>query len=128
MSAKPAWSGTAPVKAAPDRPQPQVFLIIDAPEALALIAGLPYRPAVVMTRFAMLDGGLLARVQPDCIILPLLKPGFDIAQALHLLTTRNYGGKVCAISQTLPDRAMVEAELRALAPALKLCLIEIPAP
>ncbi|MDP2739781.1 MAG: hypothetical protein Q8O82_14035 [Pseudorhodobacter sp.] len=132
MSVRPSWPGPKPQATRSDAAWPEMLLIIDAPEALALIASLPpdmpRRPAVVLTRYAMLDAELLRRIKPDCILLPLLRPGFDIAQALQRLARLGYRGKVRVLGKTLPDRAMVEAELRAFAPDLHVHLIEIPAP
>ncbi|MDP3960984.1 MAG: hypothetical protein Q8Q26_13170 [Pseudorhodobacter sp.] len=105
----------------------ETLLVIDAPEATAMIAELDPQPAVVLVRYALLDAALLARVKPDCIVLPLLRAGFDVAQALQRLVALGYRGKVCALAKALPDRAMVEVELRAFALGLTVHLIEIPA-
>jgi|GEM_PF-838392 len=121
-------SAKATFKAAPNALAGQAaVLVIDAPEAMALIADLDPRPAAIMVQWARLDATLLARIKPDCIVLPLLRSGFDVAQALQRLTALGYCGKVCALSPALPDRAMVEAELRAFAPGLTVDLLEIPA-
>lgn len=132
MSVKPSWPGQKPQAARRDAAGPEMLLIIDVPEALALIAStsacMPQCPAVVLTRYAMLDAELLRHIKPDCILLPLLRPGFDIAQALQRLARLSYRGTIRVLGQTLPDHAMVEAELRAFAPDLHVHLIEIPAP
>ncbi|OIQ07134.1 MAG: phenolic acid decarboxylase [Rhodobacteraceae bacterium CG2_30_10_405] len=47
--------------------------------------------------------------------LPLLDPRLDVAQALQRLAELGYRGRICVLTASLPDRAMVEAELRALA-------------
>jgi len=123
MSAKPTFEIPAPAYA----PR-ETLLIIDAPEALVLVAQLEKPPEVVVSLFPQLDAALLDRVRPDCIALPLLDPRLDVAQALQRLAELGYRGRICVLTAPLPDHAMVEAELRALAPGVTVHLIECPAP
>ncbi|EEW26427.1 hypothetical protein [Rhodobacter ferrooxidans] len=110
----------------PQLPMAQVFLLVDAPEALALIDMRVPRPSVVMASFGALDHEILTQVNPDCIVLPLLHPGIDIEQALLVLAALGFGGCICALCPALPNRRMVESELRAFAPGLDVRLIELP--
>ncbi|HEX9858240.1 MAG TPA: hypothetical protein VGA75_07770 [Paracoccaceae bacterium] len=110
----------------PARLYPGDVLVIEAMEALALIAELPRRPVVTLARFAELDHDLLARFQPDCVVFPLFAQRLDATRVVRRLSELGYRGNVCALAPPLPDGAMVEAELRAVAPDLNLHLIDIP--
>lgn len=105
--------------------QPRSVLVIEAPEALDLIARLAVAPRVMVVRFAHLTPALISQVQPDCVALPLLRPGFDALQVVERLARCGYAGKICALTTPLPDRAMVEAELRAALPGATITVIEL---
>jgi hypothetical protein len=100
-------------------------LVIDAPEALALAARIP-GDGLVIARFPTLDGDLLARVRPARIIAPLFGRGFDATNVLIRLERLVYVGLIVIAAPRLPDRHMVERELVALTPGLRIELQMLP--
>ncbi|MDT8855635.1 hypothetical protein RNZ50_11545 [Paracoccaceae bacterium Fryx2] len=114
-----------PGASSPEGAGPEVCLVIESPEALALIRLLPDRPSVVVARHGSLDRDLLARVAPDRVVFPLVGTGFDALHMVVLLNGLGYGGLACAVTGPLPDRAMVERELRAHAPGLNFHIVEL---
>jgi hypothetical protein len=53
----------------------------------------------------------------DLVIVPLVGPGFDAVELILLLGDAGFHGRVHVRAAALPDRPMVEAELRAVAKA-----------
>lgn len=80
--------------------------------------------SIVVCPFGNLNAAMLRAVEPACIVAPLMAPGFDAAQVVVRLNLLEFGGLVCVVSPRLPDRRMVEAELNALAPNIKVTLFE----
>lgn len=102
-----------------------VVLVIEAGFALPMIYAHPRRYSIVMARSAIVDRALLARVCPECIVIPLLGPTFDATQMLTRLVGFGYRGHVCAVTPPLPAPKMVEAELRAVARGMDLDLVTL---
>ena len=92
---------------------------------MPLIATLPSKPEVIALRFAFLSAALLAEVQPDCVVLPLLHARFDAFQVLTRLQELGFCGQICTLTPPLPNRAMVEAELAQAAKSATVHLIEL---
>lgn len=101
----------------------ETALVIEAPEALAMIEALPARPSVVMTRFAMLDRQLLDRVRPDRVVFPLIARHFDAVEVLELLRALSWKGIVTVIGPQLSAPKVVEAELRSTLPDAAVSLV-----
>lgn len=101
----------------------ETCLIIDAPEALALLRRLPVAPAVVLTSFPLLDRAMLEHVRPTRVVIPLISARMDAVQALTRLARLGFRGTVCILSVPLPDPALVLAELVPLAPDMTLHLL-----
>lgn len=110
-----------------DGAPPRSVLVIDAPEALPLIEALDPPPRVLAIRFRQLGVGLLALAQPDCVALPLLRPGFDALEVIEKLQALGYTGHICAFAPPLPDPDLVAAELQQAAAGLPLRLIIVGA-
>jgi hypothetical protein len=51
----------------------------------------------------------------DLVIAPLIAPGFDALELILLLGDAGFRGRLHVRAPTLPDRLMVQAELRAVA-------------
>jgi hypothetical protein len=102
-----------------------IVLAVDVRRAGQLVA--EHRPgaALVMTRFALLDRALLDRVKPDCVLVPLIGPGFDAVQALTLLRQLNYRLDVCVTTSRLPAPDMVLSELNRHAGRKDVHLVEV---
>lgn len=87
-------------------------------------AALPSANAIVRARGAELDAALLARVRPHTVVAPLIGREGDALTLVAQLVSLGYDGRIVVLAAPLPDRAMVERELRAAAPGLRLDLIE----
>lgn len=98
-------------------------LVIDAPDAMTFAAHLPGEEFVV-AGYAALDGALLARVRPSRIVAPLFGRGFDATNVLAALERLGFAGPVVIAAPRLPDRRMVERELAALTPGLRIEIAE----
>jgi len=128
MSANPPPSFRArKITSTSARPGPdEVCLVIDSPEANALVNSLHPRPPVIVTRFAEINRAMLLETKPDCVVMPLMRPTFDAPQGLALLAAIGFCGRICVVTGPLPNRRMVETELRALAEGIEFHLIEFP--
>ncbi len=82
---------------------------------------------VFVVPFGGLDAALLARLDPGWVIFPLMAPDFDAPLVIERLAELGYAGQACVVAPPLPNRRMVEIELRAMAPILHLMLVERPA-
>ena len=78
---------------------------------------------LVHHRLADLDPELLAQLAPLRVFLPLVGRNQDAIQMILTLQSWGYAGPLTVLAPALPDRAMVEAELRALGPGLRLDLL-----
>ena len=78
---------------------------------------------VTIAAFADLNAGYLAQIAPELVVLPLFSIRQDAMTMVEALMVLGYGGAISVMAPRLPDRAMVEAELRALGPGLRLRLV-----
>ncbi|MFN3642252.1 MAG: hypothetical protein ACK4TB_04925 [Gemmobacter sp.] len=88
-------------------------LAVDLRNAPALVAAEAPGWSVVVTRFALVDARLIARVMPDLVLFPLFGEGFDALQVVERLVTIGYRGRLCCITQPLPAPEVVLRELEA---------------
>lgn len=79
---------------------------------------------MLIVPFTGLDGPLLARLTPDTVIFPLIAAGFDALQVIERLVELRFAGQACVMAPRLPDRRMVEVELRSHGPGMRLVLVE----
>jgi hypothetical protein len=100
-------------------------LCIEVRGAERIVAAEAPEARVVLTRFAALDAALLQRVGPDCVMVPLVAARFDAVQAIERLIALRYCGKVAVVTAPLPRPEMVLGELRGVAGATALRLIEV---
>lgn len=103
----------------PDGPAPQETVLLvdlpDLPKADALLAGaVPHH-----ARFSALGPAMIARIRPDRVVCPLLARDFDASLLAQRLAGWGYRGRLTVIAPRLPDRAMVQREVAAAAPLLK---------
>jgi hypothetical protein len=103
-------------------PPDTVVLWIDLPQ-MRKLPQVQTAGRIVHISYAALDAVLLAQILPDVIALPLFARGFDAVQAVSRLVDLGYGGRLCVICPSLPDRSMVEAELRSRAGIMQIDLI-----
>lgn len=111
------------------RPPPSgtrdTWLVIETPNAFRYLDTLPARPSVVMARYRDLDDRLLARVQADWVLCPLMTPSFDALDVLRQIRQSPLRPQVGILSPPLPNSAMVERELRANARDLTIRLLQV---
>jgi hypothetical protein len=102
-------------------------LLVTGPQTRVL----EQRPAMAPVGFSALTPGLLDRVQPAAVAFALFSPVQDAFQVLGRLERLGFRGRVLALAPPLPARRMVERELQAQAPMLRvrvLCLPVLAAP
>jgi len=78
---------------------------------------------IVHVRSGMLTAGFLATVRPACVILPLFAVAFDAMTAIEELQDMGYRGRIAVLAPPMPNPRLVEQELRALGPGVRLVLI-----
>lgn len=120
----PRLSGLSSANAAQD--QVRVVLVIGRADDWALAQAARLGGRMVVAPFSGLDASLLARLMPDTVIFPLIASGFDALQLIDRLEELQFTGEACVMAPPLPNRRMVEAELRNHGPTLRLALIEQP--
>jgi hypothetical protein len=102
-------------------------IVIGRADTLTLAeASVPGGP-VYLVPVGGLDAALLARVDPGWVIFPLMASDFDAPMVIEKLAELGYSGRACVVAPPLPNRRMVEIELRSIAPILHLMLVERPA-
>lgn len=94
-----------------------VLVIFDA------IAG-AFPPEVVQITlpYAQLNARAISQILPDLIIIPLFGPGFDAIEVLGQLERFGFRGEVLVRSPGLPNSSLVERELAAIVPNLRVRL------
>ena len=111
----------------PSRPDPglaRVVLVIGRADDAALAQAGALGGRMIVSAFPTLNAALLDRLAPDCVIFPLIASSFDALQVIERLAEMGYRGQACVMAPHLPNRRMVEAELRSHGPGLRLVLIE----
>lgn len=66
---------------------------------------------------------ILSAIGPTQVILPLFTAQHDAAMAIELLEELGYRGRITVLAPALPKPRLVERELRALGPGLRLTLV-----
>jgi hypothetical protein len=79
---------------------------------------------IYVVPFSGLNAALLARLAPGWVVFPLMAAGFDAPLVIENLVALGYSGRACVVAPRLPNRRMVEVELRSIAPTLHLMLVE----
>lgn len=83
---------------------------------------LPAEVTQVNVSFAQLNAHIISQLLPDLIILPLFGPGFDAIEVLAQLERFGYRGDVLVRTPALPNSRIVERELAAVVPNLRVRL------
>ncbi len=73
--------------------------------------------------FSDLDAELLAQIQADEVIFPLVSRDHDAIVVVERLQELGFAGRITVLAPALPNAAMVQAELRALGPGTRLTLL-----
>ncbi|MBN8293805.1 hypothetical protein JI664_17675 [Rhodobacter sp. NTK016B] len=101
-------------------------LIVDASEAMRFLDARPHRQSVVLTQKRLLSRAMLASVQPDAIIAPLIAPDWDVVDLGLTLEEMGYRGHLFALSRRLPHAELVIREFAAICPQLAVELLNNP--
>jgi hypothetical protein len=78
---------------------------------------------VTIAAFGELNAAYLAEIAPQLVVLPLFSVREDATTMVEALMSLGYDGAISVMAPRLPDRAMVERELRALGPGPRLRLV-----
>lgn len=100
-------------------------LLIDAAEALPLMAPRRDRQSIVLTQMRMLNAGMLQNIAPEAIVAPLITSVYDIVDLGLLLEDLGYTGDLYALTRPLPRAELVIREVSAACPRLTVRLLEI---
>lgn len=122
----------APVQALPFLPEPAPargrgprILAVDGGEVLAALHRCRRRPDVVLAHGRDLDAALIARLAPRAVVFALFGAQTDALAILGRLARAGHRGRVLALSPPLPNPRMVERELKARHPGLRLRILQI---
>ena len=121
----PQETSTTLVPVAPSLTEARRLLLVDASDALPLLAPRPDRQSVVLTQMRMIGSIMLKNVDPDAIIAPLIATHWDIVDLGILLEELGYTGMLYAMTKPLPRAELVLREVGAVCPRLTVRLLEI---
>lgn len=100
-------------------------LLIDSSELLRDLDPRPGIRDIILTQYRLLGPSMLAQVQPEGIVAPLIGQGWDLVDLADRLTMMKWSGILFAITPALPRRDLVMHEVEGLFPKLRLRLLEI---
>lgn len=103
---------------------PPVIVLRSAAIPVRLLA-LPRRAVVLPLAYGALTQGLVDRLRPPALALALFDPDHDVALVLKRLARLGFRGRVLVLAPPLPDARMVQDELRATFPSLRLRVVEM---
>ncbi|MEO6298829.1 MAG: hypothetical protein ABIV25_09010 [Paracoccaceae bacterium] len=112
---KPAMQPTAPDEL-------QVVIAFDCQRLLDADGPLPLE-GVLHRNFSDLGPELLSDLKPTRIILPLFSAEHDAMAVIEILEGLKFSGQITVIGPDLPRPRLVERELRAMGPGVRLSLI-----
>ncbi|MFN4158398.1 MAG: hypothetical protein ACK4GO_08365 [Gemmobacter sp.] len=101
-------------------------LVIGSPVLPTGILTLALHVVPIVLPYAALTGLVLAQLRPPAVVLALFCPMHDAARMAGRLERLGYRGRVILLAPPVPDRAMVERELRAQFPYLRLQVTVLP--
>lgn len=99
--------------------------MIEVPKTVGFSASLPLHVTAVPILFSALETKLVASVSPTKVVLPLMTRGFDAAEAIEHLGACGYRGAVWVLAPKLPNRRMVERELKSMVQGIQVEVIEL---
>lgn len=99
--------------------------MIDLPKTVGFVSALPLHITAVPISFAALEQKLVASVSPSKVVMPLMARGFDAMEAIEQLGLCGYQGPVWVLAPKLPNRRMVERELKSIVPGIQVEVIEL---
>jgi hypothetical protein len=99
-------------------------LLIEATQALSMLAPRPGVQTVVITHRRLLSAGMLQTVRPEIIVAPLIAPEWDLVDLGAALESFGYRGTVHALTRPLPRGELILGELSALYARLTFRLLD----
>ena len=123
MSCRLHYGG--PKDVTPLRAQGVRLIVIEAPELAALPPACRARLVAAPPRLSRLTADWIAESGVNAIVFALFATQPDAWQIGGHLTRTGFRGRVIALSPALPDRRMVEQELCADYPALRLQVVPV---
>ena len=121
----PRLSHDHPADATPLSARRLRLILIDAPELAALPPSCRARLVAAPPRLSRLTAEWIAGSGAQAIVFALFASQPDAWQIGGHLTRMGFRGRVIALSPALPNRRMVERELRADYPALRLQVLPV---
>jgi hypothetical protein len=103
----------------------EVYLVVEVPRTVGFVAALPLHVTAVSVLFSALEQKLVSSVSPTKVVVPLMTRGFDAAEAIEQLGACGYRGGVWVLAPKLPNRRMVERELRSMVQGIQVEVIEL---
>lgn len=82
--------------------------------------------AVAVDRPEAIDGALLAKLQPDKVICPMIGEDYDALMVATQLRALNFAGTLVVVAPELPNPRMVEREIRNQAGGLRVSVVIKP--
>ena len=103
----------------------EVYLVIEVPRTVGFVHALPVHVTAVPILFSALEQKLVSSVAPTKVVVPLMARGFDAADVVEQLAICGYQGSVWVLAPKLPNRRMVERELKSMASGMQVEVIEL---
>jgi hypothetical protein len=103
----------------------EVYLVIEVPKTVGFVNALPLHVTAVSVLFSALEQKLVSSVAPSKVVMPLMARGFDAAEAIEQLGICGYRGVVWVLAPKLPNRRMVERELKSMVQGIQVEVIEL---
>ncbi len=103
----------------------EVYLVIEVPRTVGFGSALPIHVTAVPVQFSALEQKLVSSIAPTKVVVPLMTRNFDAAEVIEHLGTCGYRGSVWVLAPKLPNRRMVERELRSMVQGIQVEIIEL---
>ena len=103
----------------------EVYLVVEVPKTVGFVSALPLHITTVSVLFSALEQKLVSSIAPSKVVMPLMARGFDAAEAIEQLGTCGYQGVVWVLAPKLPNRRMVERELKSMVQGIQVEVIEL---
>ena len=87
---------------------------------------IPEVDALTYVEFDDLDKSIIAEMQPDVILSPLVAAAFDAFQIIRHLKESGFRGRYRAVSPSLPNLAMIKEEIVSAAPEIDFDIVVMP--
>ena len=99
--------------------------MIEVPKTVGFVSALPLHVTAVPVLFSALEQKLVSSVAPSKVVVPLMARGFDAADAVEQLGICGFQGMVWVLAPKLPNRRMVERELKSMVHGIQVEVIEL---